>query len=64
MRPKNLNSFCDFGPDNHGQEARYFFFWGGKERFQGVEKKHIFQVEKMGNYWWDDSRMVMDDPKI
>jgi len=21
MRPKNLNSFCDFGPDNHGQEA-------------------------------------------
>ena len=44
MRPRNLNSFCDFGPDNHGQEARDFFFFGGGGfgRFQGVEQKTYF----------------------
>ena len=39
MRPRNLNSFCDFGPDNHGQEARIFCL----ENFDGFLNHIIFR---------------------
>ena len=59
MRPRNLNSFCDFGPDNHGQEAR-ILFWRG-EGFKWLKKNIFFR--KMGNLL-GTCLFGGDDPKI
>lgn len=71
MRPRNLNFANDFGPDNHGQEAAMDGFFGRvSKRGWNFKYPYFYVVFKGRKFtWWlflgsDDSRMVMDDPKI